>query len=35
MKPTNQEAVLRLESTIFENNGSKIVAKPKRDKKRG
>jgi integrase len=31
MKPTNQEAVLRLENTIFEEDGSKMVAETKKD----
>jgi len=31
LKPTNQEAVLRLENTIFANDGSKMVAETKKD----
>ncbi|MBA4392121.1 MAG: hypothetical protein C0407_01080 [Desulfobacca sp.] len=31
MKETNQEAVMRLENTIFEKDGSKMVAKTKKD----
>ncbi len=31
MKPTNQEAVQRLENAIFANDGSKMVAETKKD----
>ena len=31
MKPTNQEAVHRLENTIFAKDGSKMVAETKKD----
>ncbi|MFH0787717.1 MAG: tyrosine-type recombinase/integrase [Pseudomonadota bacterium] len=31
MKETNQEAVMRLENTISEEDGSKMVAKTKKD----
>jgi len=31
MKPVNQEAATRLENTIFEPNGSKMVAKNKKE----
>ena len=30
MKPVNQESAMRLENTIFETNGSKMVAKKKK-----
>ncbi len=31
MKETNQDAVLRLENTIFEEDGSKMVTETKKD----
>jgi len=31
MKPVNQEAALRLENTIFQTSGSKIVADNKKE----